>query len=120
MIIPFISEKALSLYAEKEAVVCHEHRNTYQQFADRTYRFANLLHTMGVKKSDCIAILHQNSHEFLETYFAAAHLGVTLNPLNLSAFSSGVGVYLKGFWCHHSYCRQAFSRIRRKTVGTSH
>ena len=82
MIIPFILEKALSLYAEKEAVVCHEHRNTYQQFADRTYRFANLLHTMGVKKSDCIAILHQNSHEFLETYFAAAHLGVTLNPLN--------------------------------------
>ncbi|MBW2031424.1 MAG: hypothetical protein JRJ31_20380 [Deltaproteobacteria bacterium] len=50
MIIPFILEKALSLYAEKEAVVCHEHRNTYQQFAHRTYRLANLLHTMRVKK----------------------------------------------------------------------
>lgn len=83
MNIPFILEKALSLYPEKEAVVCGEKRFTYQQFADRIFRLADFLKTMGIRKGDCVAILHQNSHQFLEAYFAVAHLGAILNPLNI-------------------------------------
>jgi len=30
-----------------------------------------------------VAILHENSHEFIEAYFAVAHLGAVLNPLNI-------------------------------------
>jgi fatty-acyl-CoA synthase len=82
MNIPFILEKALSLYAEKEAVVCGEARFTYRQFADRVYRLANFLRSRGVGQADCVAILHQNSHEFLESYFATAQVGAVLNPLN--------------------------------------
>jgi acyl-CoA synthetase (AMP-forming)/AMP-acid ligase II len=82
MNIPFILEKALSLYADKEAVVCGEARFTYRQFADRVYRLANFLRSRGVGQGDCVAILHQNSHEFLESYFATAQLGAILNPLN--------------------------------------
>ncbi len=82
MNIPFILEKALSLYAEKEAVVCGEARFTYKQFADRVYRLANFLRSRGVGQGDCVAILHQNSHEFLESYFATAQVGAILNPLN--------------------------------------
>jgi acyl-CoA synthetase (AMP-forming)/AMP-acid ligase II len=82
MDIPFILDKALSLYADKEAVVCGEKRFTYRAFGDRVYRLANYLKSIGVGKGDCAAILHQNSHEFLETYFAAAQLGAILNPLN--------------------------------------
>lgn len=82
MNIPFILEKALSLYAEKEAVVCGEARFTYRQFADRVYRLANFLRSRGVGQGDCVAILHQNSHEFLESYFATAQVGAILNPLN--------------------------------------
>ena len=83
MNIPFILEKALSLYAEKEAIVCHEKRFTYGQWADRIYRLANFLKERGIDKGDRVAILHQNSHEFLEAYFAAAQLGAILNPLNI-------------------------------------
>jgi acyl-CoA synthetase (AMP-forming)/AMP-acid ligase II len=82
MNIPFILDKALSLYAGKEAVVCGEARFTYKQFAERVYRLANFLRSKGVGQGGCVAILHQNSHEFLESYFAAAQLGAILNPLN--------------------------------------
>jgi acyl-CoA synthetase (AMP-forming)/AMP-acid ligase II len=83
MNIPFILEKALSLYADKEAVVCSGKRFTYRQFADRVFRLAHFLQTIGIGKGDCVAILHQNSHLFIESYFAVAQLGAILNPLNI-------------------------------------
>jgi acyl-CoA synthetase (AMP-forming)/AMP-acid ligase II len=82
MIIPFILEKAVSLYPEKEAVVCNDLRFTYKQFADRVYGLTNSLDSLGVGKGDRVAILHQNSHEYLESYFAFANLGAILVPLN--------------------------------------
>ena len=50
MNIPFILEKALSLYAEKEAVVCSKKRFTYRQLADRIFRLAHFLKAMGIDK----------------------------------------------------------------------
>jgi acyl-CoA synthetase (AMP-forming)/AMP-acid ligase II len=81
--INFILEKALSLYPDKEAIVCREHRFTYGQFGTRVYGLAHFLNSTGIRKGDRVAILHENSHEFLEAYFAAAHLGAVLNPLNI-------------------------------------
>jgi len=83
MIIPFILEKARSLYGNKEAVICGRIRLTYNQFADRVFALASFLKAKGIGIGDRIAILHQNSHEFLESYFAAAQLGAALNPLNI-------------------------------------
>ncbi|MBW2031397.1 MAG: AMP-binding protein, partial [Deltaproteobacteria bacterium] len=82
MLIPFILARALSLYQDKEAVVSGEERFTYGQFAERTWRLGNLLAGEGVGEGECVAILHQNSHEFLEAYFATAYLGAILNLLN--------------------------------------
>lgn len=95
MIIPFILEKALSLYEDKEAVVCGEKRFTYRQFGDRVYRLANFLQSKGIGKGDCVAILHQNSHEFLEGYFAAAQLGAIFNPLNFRLSPQELAFILK-------------------------
>lgn len=82
MQIPFILEKALSLHADREAVICGEHRFTYEMFARRTYALATFLRASGVSRGECVAILHPNRHEFLEAYFAAAQIGAVLNPLN--------------------------------------
>jgi len=82
MIIPFILEKAATLYPNREAVVCGEKRYTYHQFADRILRLSDFLRSSGIGKGDCVAILHQNRHEFLEAYFAVARIGAVLNPLN--------------------------------------
>ncbi|MBL7213667.1 MAG: AMP-binding protein, partial [Desulfobacteraceae bacterium] len=82
MNITYILERALSLYEDKEAVVCGEKRFTYSRFAERVYGLANFLKRMGIGKDHCVAVLHHNSHEYLECYFAAAQLGAILNPLN--------------------------------------
>ncbi|MFH1240995.1 MAG: long-chain-fatty-acid--CoA ligase [Pseudomonadota bacterium] len=95
MNIPFILEKALSLYADKEAVVCNEKRFTYFRFADRVYGLANFLKRTGIGKGDCVAILHHNSNEFLECYFAVAQLGAILNPLNFRLSPAELGYILE-------------------------
>lgn len=83
MDISFILNKAVSLYDNAEAIVSGKQRYSYGQFADRVYRFLNALEKTGIVKGDRVAILHRNSHEFLETYFAVAGLGAILVPLNI-------------------------------------
>ena len=95
MKIPFLLEKAVTLYSQKEAVVCDHKRFTYGQFAERSYRLANFLKRRGIGKGDCVAILHNNSNEFLESYFATAQLGAILNPLNYRLSSGELAYILK-------------------------
>ena len=74
--------KAVKLYPQKEAVVCGDIRMDYRGFAGRVWRLSQGLISLGLKRNDRVAILLENSHEFLEAYFAAAHLGIILVPLN--------------------------------------
>jgi acyl-CoA synthetase (AMP-forming)/AMP-acid ligase II len=74
--------KAVKLYPNREAVVCGDLRLDYQSFAGRVWRLANALLSLGIQPKDRVAILHENCHEFLEAYFAAAHLRIILVPLN--------------------------------------
>jgi acyl-CoA synthetase (AMP-forming)/AMP-acid ligase II len=74
--------KAIKLYGKKEAIVCGETRLTYDTFGKRVWRLCHGLIGMDLKKGDRLAILHENCHVFLEIYFAAAHLGLILVPLN--------------------------------------
>ncbi|MDY6881665.1 MAG: long-chain-fatty-acid--CoA ligase [Thermodesulfobacteriota bacterium] len=75
--------KALKLYPKKEAVVCGDLRMNYLDFAGRVWRLCQGLIRLGLRRNDRIAILLENCHEFLEAYFAAAHLGAILVPLNI-------------------------------------
>ena len=74
--------KAVRLYPEKEAVVCGDLRMNYRDFAARVWRLSNGLLVLGIKRNDRVAVLHENAHEYLEAYFAAAHLGIVLVSLN--------------------------------------
>ncbi|MBN1104132.1 MAG: long-chain-fatty-acid--CoA ligase [Deltaproteobacteria bacterium] len=74
--------KALKLYPEREAVVCGDTRLNYREFAGRVWRLSQGLLRLGLKRGDRAAILHENCHVFLEAYFAAAHTGLILVPLN--------------------------------------
>jgi fatty-acyl-CoA synthase len=94
MLIPFVLEKAVSLYADKEAVVCGECRFTYRDFYKRVAGLSNFFNSQGVQQGHCIAILHQNSHEFLETYYSTAAIGAILNPLNIRLTAKELSVIL--------------------------
>lgn len=74
--------KAVKLYPRREAVVCGNVRMDYGTFAARVWRLFHALLSLGLKRNDRVAILHENCHIFLEAYFAAAHAGLILVPLN--------------------------------------
>ena len=74
--------KAVKLYPKNEAVVCGDLRLDYEAFAHRVWQLCRGLASLNLRKNDRMAILHQNTHEYLEVYFAAAHLGLILVSLN--------------------------------------
>ncbi len=65
-----------------EAVVFEETRLTYKQLNERINRLANALSEMGYEKGDRIAVLSENTHKYIEVYFAASKLGICVIPLN--------------------------------------
>ncbi len=77
-----IPRKSALLFPDREAIVFEDIRLTYRQFNDRINRFANVLVEMGYQKGERLAILAENTHKYLEAYFAAAKLGMNVTPLN--------------------------------------
>jgi len=87
--------KAVRLHPHREAVVCGDLRMDYAEFAARVWRLCGALRRMGLAKGDRLAVLHENCHVFLETYFAAAHLGLILVPLNFRLSPGELGFILQ-------------------------
>jgi len=77
-----IVRKGAIVYQDNEAVVCEDTRLTYKELNNRVNRFANALTQMGYKKGDRITVLAENTHKYLEMYFATSKLGMSLTPLN--------------------------------------
>jgi acyl-CoA synthetase (AMP-forming)/AMP-acid ligase II len=88
-------QKALDLYPEKTAVIDGERSFTYQQIGERVAALGRFLKSQGIQTEDRISILEVNSHEFLETYYAAAGLGAILNPINYRLAAREVAFILK-------------------------
>ena len=64
------------------AVVCGAHRLTFHELAERVNRLAHALTALGLRKGDTLAIVLPNGIELLETYRAAALLGLVAVPLS--------------------------------------
>ncbi|HVP30002.1 MAG TPA: long-chain fatty acid--CoA ligase [Myxococcota bacterium] len=76
--------KRASLSPEVEALIEIEsgRRFTYRELAARAVRTASMLRERGVRPGDRVALLLMNSTEFVESFFAIAHLGGVVVPLN--------------------------------------
>ncbi len=77
-----IPRKSALLFPNYEATVFEGVRLTYRELNDRVNRFANALTGMGYQKGERLTILAENTHKYLEVYFAAAKLGMSVTPLN--------------------------------------
>jgi acyl-CoA synthetase (AMP-forming)/AMP-acid ligase II len=75
-------QKAVGFYPDKVGVVDGKQTFTYAQVGERVAGLARFFQAQGLQPRDRIAILEENSHAFLETYYAAAGIGAILNPLN--------------------------------------
>src|SRR5690606_33868697 len=56
---------------------------TYRELERRVHRLAAALSAAGLARGDRLAVLSLNSPQFVETLFAAAHLGLIVVPLNI-------------------------------------
>lgn len=77
-----ICRRSARLWPDKTAIVYEQTRLTYHQLDERVNRLANALRSQGVSKTDRLAVLSENTHKYLEIYFAASKLGISVTPLN--------------------------------------
>ncbi|MBW2366759.1 MAG: long-chain-fatty-acid--CoA ligase [Deltaproteobacteria bacterium] len=77
-----ISRKGAIRFPNREAIVFEKTRLTYKTLNERVNQFANALTERGYQKGDRFAVLSENTHKYLEIYFAASKLGMSVTPLN--------------------------------------
>jgi acyl-CoA synthetase (AMP-forming)/AMP-acid ligase II len=77
-----ISRKSAILYPDQTAAVFEGTRLTYRQLNHRVNRLANALIGLDVDSRDRLCVLAENTHKYLEIYFAASKLGISVTPLN--------------------------------------
>jgi len=77
-----IPRKSALNFPDKEAIVFEQIRLTYEKLNHRINRLANALAKMGCRPGDRLTVLAENTHKYLEVYFAAAKLGMSVTPLN--------------------------------------
>ena len=67
---------------DREAVIFRDERVTYRDLRTRTYRLANALARLGLKKGERVGVLLRNCTEWFDIFFALAGLGAVLVPVN--------------------------------------
>jgi len=87
--------RAAYVYPEKTAVVDGEHRYSYREFAERSWRLANALRVAGLSKGDRVATLLFNSGPMLEAHFGVPAAGGILVAINNRLASPEVGYILE-------------------------
>jgi acyl-CoA synthetase (AMP-forming)/AMP-acid ligase II len=70
-------------FRDNIAVVFEDRRLTYYEFNQRINRFSNALVDLGCNKGDRIAVIADNCSKYLEAYFAAAKIGMSVTPVNV-------------------------------------
>jgi fatty-acyl-CoA synthase len=78
----YIVRKRADLNPSSTAIIFEGKSISFQDLNEGTNRAAHMMQQKGLKKGDRISVLQLNCVEFLETYFAAAKLGVVFVPLN--------------------------------------
>jgi long-chain acyl-CoA synthetase len=93
MLIGDMLRRDARLFARKVGVIEGERQFTYQELNRRVNRLANALLKIGMVKSDKIAFMGNNSHQFVEFYFAIAKGGFVSAPVN-ARFSADEAAYI--------------------------
>jgi long-chain acyl-CoA synthetase len=74
--------RARRCFPDKTAVVDGDRRFTFAELADRLDRVGTALAALGASPGDRIAVLAENSHQYIEIYLGAPAVGMVFAPLN--------------------------------------
>ena len=83
-------ERSARVYRRETAVVDGAVRRTYPEMLERVYRFAHLLHALGVRNGERVALLAKNQTTLLEAHFAVPLAGGVLCALNVRLIASEI------------------------------
>jgi fatty-acyl-CoA synthase len=75
--------RSVRVYRDRIAVVSSEISLSYGRLDERVNRLAGTLREAGVSHGDRVAVLSTTRPEYIEVYFAAAKLGLTVVGLNI-------------------------------------
>src|SRR5437868_3588343 len=118
------ARRARKLYGDRVGVVDGDLRLTYEQFFERCDRWSAALQGMGVKPGDRVAYIAPNTHEQLESFYAAPQIGAVLVPINFRLTPEDY-VYItshsgaKVLCVHHDYVT-AVEGVRDQLSGVKH
>ncbi|MCL1926588.1 MAG: AMP-binding protein [Syntrophorhabdaceae bacterium] len=87
MIIRDILEHNARIHPNKIALCAKKEEVTYLELRNRVLRRAAALQNLGITLGDRVAILANNTIEFVELFFATAHLGASIVQLHPSFVS---------------------------------
>ena len=74
--------RAASVFADRTAVIYHDHRVTYAQYYERCTRLASALAGLGVAPGDVVATLLPNLPAQAEAHFGVPACGAVINTIN--------------------------------------
>jgi long-chain acyl-CoA synthetase len=74
--------RARRVFGPSEAIVDGDVRLTFDGLADRVERVGGLLAASGLRPGDRVAVLADNSHQYVELYLGAPSAGFVVVPLN--------------------------------------
>jgi fatty-acyl-CoA synthase len=92
--VSFLERSAL-IFPNKTAVVHGERHYTYREFAERVYRLASHLRSIGLHKHDRVAFLCPNTPPLLEAHFAIPAAGGILVAINTRLNSQEINFILQ-------------------------
>lgn len=78
-------ENATNKFPHKEAVWHNDKWITYSEINNQSNKIANYLIKKGIKREDKIALLYENSFNFIISYFAILKIGCVVVALNTEA-----------------------------------
>jgi long-chain acyl-CoA synthetase len=87
-------EESAQQYPEKIAVICGEVRASYALVNTLANRFCGEIRSHGLQKGDTVALLHENSLEFIAAYFGIVKAGAVVVPLNTDLKAEGLQLIL--------------------------
>ncbi|MDD5712790.1 MAG: AMP-binding protein, partial [Smithellaceae bacterium] len=84
-----------NFFPQRVAVVYEGQRYTYREFNERINRLANALVKLGYKNGDRVAIMADNCEKYLEAYFGAAKIGMSVTPINVRLGDAEISYVVK-------------------------
>ena len=101
-------------YPNKLALKDARRQLTFKELNTRTNKLANGLLKLGIKKGDKVAILSNNSIEFMEIYVAAAKGGFIITPLNFRLHPDEISFIINNSDSKHLIVESRFREATEK------